>query len=189
MQSFYECCSGVHSNILCALEMALQLPPNTLKKRCNINCSELRLNHYPACRVDDLREGVTNRISEHTDFGTLTLLFQDAVGGLEIEDQKNPGVYMPVKQDNSTEMIVNVGDCLQRWTNDVLRSASHRVQLPPGFKEDRVLDRYSAAYFGKPNRDQSVAALEQFISDEQPQRYDPNMTALQYNQKKLSLTY
>jgi isopenicillin N synthase-like dioxygenase len=188
MESFYKKCSDVHTNILCALEVGLKLHPDTLKERCNDNCCELRLNHYPACKADELKGGVANRISAHTDFGTITLLFQDEVGGLEIEDQKNLGVYLPVKRERPTEMIVNVGDCLQRWTNDILRSASHRVQLPPGLKEGHVRDRYSVAYFGKPNRNQSVATLEYFIDKEGPQKYRDTI-AWEYNQEKLTRTY
>jgi isopenicillin N synthase-like dioxygenase len=55
-----------------------------------------------------LTNGGANRISEHTDFGTVTLLFQDSVGGLEVEDQSRHGSFIPVKNDHQAEMIVNI---------------------------------------------------------------------------------
>lgn len=188
MEVFYRKCHTVHIDLLHALERGLNLDRGFFERVCNQNTSELRLNHYPACDTQALTNGGANRISEHTDFGTVTLLFQDSVGGLEVEDQSRHGSFIPVKNDHQAEMIVNIGDCLQRWTNDVLHSANHRVKLPPAFKDARVDDRYSIAYFAKPNRTQSVGTLKEFVLQGNPAKYD-KMTAWEYNQAKLVRTY
>ncbi|KAL2802042.1 hypothetical protein BJX63DRAFT_136276 [Aspergillus granulosus] len=213
MESFYESCQSLHLQLLSAIALSLSLPPTFFTAHCGRNSSELRLNHYPAAKCADLADGSMMRISSHTDFGTITLLFQDAVGGLEIEDQHKPGVYIPVlptRDSAKKEMIVNVGDCLQRWTNDRLRSANHRVTLPVGMKNlnlkdagaggseggnsrasngSVVPDRYSVAYFGKPDRDALVGAIPELVRDGEDVKYGGMMTAWEYNQSRLLQTY
>ncbi|KAL4947590.1 hypothetical protein BDW69DRAFT_178123 [Aspergillus filifer] len=226
METFYERCQDLHLSLLSAITLSLshcqphpqeqELQSDFLTRRCNINSSELRLNHYPATKISTLSKGDKMRISSHTDFGTITLLFQDEVGGLEIEEQgrDGEGVYIPIlpsSPSNGTsgkELILNVGDCLQRWTNDRLRSANHRVTLPANFKdtaiplnenenerddEDRkellVPDRYSIAYFGKPARDALVAAIPELVGVDEEVKYTGGMTAWEYNQSRLLQTY
>ncbi|KAL4986548.1 hypothetical protein BDW68DRAFT_124613 [Aspergillus falconensis] len=215
MESFYAQCQNLHLMLLSAIALSLNQDASFLSDRCGTNSSELRLNHYPATRISDLQDGEKMRISSHTDFGTITLLWQDGVGGLEVEDQHRDGVYLPVVPSPSTststptssgagagcgcarEMVVNVGDCLQRWTNDRLRSANHRVTLPVEMKgasraepsTDIVLDRYSVAYFGKPDRGALVAAIPELMKDGEEIRYEGGMTAWEYNQSRLLQTY
>ncbi|KAI9148327.1 2-oxoglutarate-Fe(II) type oxidoreductase ppzD [Paramyrothecium foliicola] len=186
MVSFYDTCHQVHLKILQALATGLGFKPSFLQDLCQENTSELRLNHYPKCQASAVQEGAM-RISEHTDFGTLTLLFQDSIGGLEIEDQSKLGTYFPVEPQDQFEMIVNIGDCLQRWTNNKFRSTSHRVILSHN-GSGLIEDRYSVAYFAKPNRTQSVGPLPQFVKDGQKPKYT-DITAWEYNQEKLVLTY
>ncbi|KAM4057406.1 2OG-Fe(II) oxygenase superfamily protein [Hirsutella rhossiliensis] len=184
--SFYQRCHEAHQDILRALAMGLGLGATFLLDLCEPNSSEMRLNHYPGGPVSAMGRGA-RRISEHTDFGTMTLLFQDSVGGLEVEDQRQPGSYFAVPRESPDEMIVNVGDCLQRWTNDGFRSASHRVVLPDD-QDAWVDDRYSIAYFGKPSRAQPVGSRRELLRDGEEPRYE-NMTAWEYNQEKLVRTY
>ncbi|RDW90309.1 uncharacterized protein DSM5745_02084 [Aspergillus mulundensis] len=202
MENFYAQCDALHLQLLSVIARSMKLPdPDSyFAALCAQNSSELRLNHYPAVPRRDLDLDPTNgtgnmRISSHTDFGTITLLFQDSVGGLEVEDQTQPGQgqYLPVTADNCTDIIINVGDCLQRWTNDRLRSANHRVTLPRGLGdgdgEGLVDDRYSIAYFGKPSRDVSVGTLTTILRPNEDAKYCEEMTAWQYNQSRLLQTY
>ncbi|KAL2870589.1 isopenicillin N synthase family dioxygenase [Aspergillus lucknowensis] len=204
MESFYEECQALHLSLLKAVALSLSLEESFLVSRCGVNSSELRLNHYPAAKCADLQDGSMMRISSHSDFGTITLLFQDGVGGLEIESQDEAGVYIPVLPSGSSsistggsagrEMILNVGDCLQRWTNDRLRSANHRVTLPVGLKDAKgegatVPNRYSIAYFGKPSREVSVAAIPELVEVGEEVKYTGAMTAWEYNQSRLLQTY
>ena len=166
-----------------------------LRDRCQDNSSELRLNHYPATDGQTLLR--QNRISEHSDFGTVTILFQDSVGGLEIEHQGQSGVFVPLDPGDTCEAIINVGDCLQRWTNTQLRSANHRVTLPA--KAERILrtsqdslmipDRYSIAYFGKPDRHELVDTLPEFCGPGMISKYNDKISSWEYNQSKLLRTY
>jgi isopenicillin N synthase-like dioxygenase len=87
--------------------------------------------YYPAqpARTDVHHFGV----GPHTDFGVLTVLCQDHVGGLQIENTDGEWIDAPYIDDT---LIVNVGDLLARWTNGTFRSASHRVMSP--MSEDRL---------------------------------------------------
>ncbi|KAL4862144.1 hypothetical protein BDV12DRAFT_49613 [Aspergillus spectabilis] len=198
MESFYEQCQSLHLTLLRAIALSLSVEETFFISRCGVNSSELRLNHYPATETADLKSGNMMRISSHTDFGTVTLLFQDSVGGLEIESQDQAGVYIPVLPSSSgaegsgsgeKEMILNVGDCLQRWTNDRLRSANHRVTLPLTTEGSTVPARYSVAYFGKPDRDVSVGAIRELVEEGKKAKYKGDMTAWEYNQSRLLQTY
>ncbi|PVH92503.1 Clavaminate synthase-like protein [Periconia macrospinosa] len=193
MEIFYNMMQDVHLDILRALELVLDTPETPVKliKQCTPNVSEMRLNSYPPVKIGDLKSGRYNRISEHTDFGTVTLLFQDSVGGLEIEDQSNMGTYFPVECETKSTLLVNIGDTLQRLTNDRLTSVSHRVTLPIS-KQDvehgTLEERRSVVYFAKVSRDQSIAPLESFVSEEEPAKY-PEMSAFAWNQMKLEKIY
>ena len=111
------------------------------------------------------------------DYGTLTLLFQDSVGGLEV---KNPhtgefvpatpivsncdyfiDVYWSISRQPGT-IVVNVGDLLARWSNDVLRSTLHRVVAPAekiSETESLTPARQSIAFFCNPNFSAEVSCL------------------------------
>lgn len=132
MEILYNLFHLAHLNILRALELGLSKEdrPFNVIDYCLPNASEMRLNFYPQVDIKDIRSGSINRISEHTDFGTVTLLFQDSVGGLKVEDQSHMGSYFPVECESKYVMLVNIGDSLQRLTNDYLTSVSHRVTLP-----------------------------------------------------------
>lgn len=169
MQSFFEECLLLHHQILLILEEALNLPNNELVSLCAEGNGEVRITHYPSIPVAQLKTGSTCRIAEHTDIGILTLLFQDTVGGLEVEDQNHPSLFLPVESKNPGEMILNVGDTLQRWTRNSLLSANHRVTYRQALKDNEVIlpPRYSVGFFGKADAAASMKPLAQFLSAEE----------------------
>ena len=131
------------------------------------------------------------RISEHTDFGMVTLLFQDSIGGLEVADHDHQGEFMSVEPDSKVEILANVGDSLERLTNGYLKSINHRVTIPASLMnspDGMLKERYSIAYFGKAERERSLKPLTSFVKDGTPAKYD-DITAYQWNQIKLGLSY
>jgi isopenicillin N synthase-like dioxygenase len=193
MELFYGLCHEAHMDVLRALELGLGTPkqPFDIRGLCMPNMSELRLNYYPPIDIQDLKSGRINRISEHTDFGTVTLLFQDSVGGLEIEDQAKPYHYVPIECDSKSVMLVNIGDSLQRLTNDYLTSVSHRVTIPVSnqeAEEGTIAERRSIAYFAKVHRDNSLKPLKRFVTEDVPAKY-PDVSAYEWNQIKLERIY
>ena len=127
----------------------------------------LRLLHYPNIPSEtNFRPEVDIRAGAHSDYGSITLLFQRAgQPGLEIippsnrtaeNDYSNRAAWTPVpvnppgtENDPSPPILVNIGDLLSYWTNNLFKSTVHRVVFPKGGKEGDE-DRYSIAYFGHP---------------------------------------
>lgn len=105
--------------ILLALGTGLELhSPSLLADFHSGHTNQLRLLHYPPISASEIETGLAVRLPAHTDFGTITLVFQDECGGLEIEHPKNPGEFIradPVKD----AIVMNIGDLLMRWTNGI----------------------------------------------------------------------
>ena len=71
MERCYGTCEETYVQLMQALEIGLQLETGSLRRRCVPSASDLRLNHYPAIDLKDLRDGSVSRISPHTDFGII----------------------------------------------------------------------------------------------------------------------
>lgn len=136
----------------------------------------LRLLHYPAQKPG--REAAIGA-GEHTDYGNLTLLMTDEVGGLEVKRRDGGWIAAP---HIPGAFVCNIGDCLMRWTNDTYVSTPHRVVNRGG------RERYSVAFFLDPNPDAIVAALPTCVSAEHPARY-PAITGAEYLSERLDATY
>lgn len=187
MEYFYEKAFKTEMQLLSALAIALGVSEDHLRSLHNRAENEFRLLHYPAIAASELADGSATRIAEHTDFGTITMLFQDSVGGLQVEDQTQPGVFHSVESAKPTDIILNIGDSLQRLTNDTFRAACHRVTYPPLVKAGdtaEIPERYSIAYFAKPNRQASLLPLKEFITDATPCRYE-DVTAWDWNNRRI----
>ncbi|KAJ5693158.1 hypothetical protein N7462_002581 [Penicillium macrosclerotiorum] len=187
MEKFYDSCFRVELEILAALAKALGISESDMKTMHNKAENEFRLLHYPAINASELADGTATRIAEHTDFGSITMLFQDSTGGLQVENQQQLGQFEGVESANQTEMILNIGDSLQRLTNDTFRAACHRVTYPSTVKvgSDEVIpERYSVAYFAKPNRTASLLPFKEFITPGTPCKYD-DITAWDYNNLRI----
>jgi isopenicillin N synthase-like dioxygenase len=180
--------------ILEAMEVGLNLSPGTLRQRCLPAASEIRLNYYPPVSLDVLSQGKIKRTWPHTDFGIITLLFQDSVGGLELEDRTQPGTFVPVTPgaaDKPSEMVINISDTFERWSNGAIRAGLHRVDIPSDMKSKEkgiCPGRYSSIFFFKAARETSVGPLPAFVTAERPAKFD-DITALQYQQQMTSVLY
>jgi len=117
MTKFYWECSKVSREVLTAIGtgMGLRDPEFLLKFHSGHN-NQLRLLHYPPIPAAELENGSSARMPAHSDWGSITFLFQDDTGGLEVENQNEPGTFIkahPLKN----AIIMNVGDLLMRWSN------------------------------------------------------------------------
>ncbi len=110
----------------------------------------------------------------HSDYGSLTLLMSDGVAGLQV--RRRGGGWLDVPHVPGG-YVVNIGDCLMRWSNDVYVSTPHRVRAP-----DRV--RRSVAFFLDPNPDSLIAALPGTGAA----KYPP-VTGAEYLRSRLDATY
>ncbi|KAF6796955.1 flavonol synthase flavanone 3-hydroxylase [Colletotrichum sojae] len=192
---FYETCYRLELRLLrgVALGMGLHDDPDFFQRRHAKRDNQIRLLYYPPVEERLLRAGEAERLGAHTDFGTMTLLFQDAVGGLEVEDPGEPGRFTPVPPVSGT-VIVNIGDFLQRWSNDTLRSTMHRVRAPPleasGDGGDGLVtrERYSIPYFIGADQEETVDCVPGCFGPGRPKKYDP-INSREYIEMRLNATY
>lgn len=161
MLNFFQTCHNLHVDVMRSIALGLGLGEHFFDDKINDQCHNLRLLSYPPVKRTILEGEGQARAGAHSDYGMLTLLFQDSVGGLEV---KNPhtGTFIPAKPIEGT-IVVNVGDLLARWSNDVLRSTLHRVSLPSAkqinAEETLTPVRQSIAFFCNPNFSAKIACL------------------------------
>jgi isopenicillin N synthase-like dioxygenase len=139
--------------------------------------SILRLLHYPPVGE---RAGGAIRAGAHEDINLITLLLGAEESGLELLTRG--GEWLSVAPPEGT-LVVNIGDMLQRLTNHVLPSTTHRVRNPSG--ERAGFSRYSMPYFLHPRSDFRIETLPQCVSAEHPDRYGVPVTADAYLQERL----
>ena len=114
-------------------------------------------------------------IYPHTDYGFITILAQDDVGGLEI--QRVDGAWIEAPSIPGT-FVVNLGDAAARWTNDVFNSSPHRV-----INKSSTRDRYSVATFIDPNHDAVIRCLDGFLAGGAAPKYPPIAYADYYSER------
>ncbi|KAF8890943.1 thymine dioxygenase [Infundibulicybe gibba] len=178
---FFWACYDLERTILSALAMAFGLPEEYFWPYHMAPDNQLRLLHYPAISADALASNQLTRIDGHSDFGTLTILFQDDVGGLEVEDSDNPPVP-PVPGS----IVVNAGDFLSRWSNDTIKSAIHRVRGPSNSlgRLGMIPARYSIPY----DFTTVVDLIPGTWSESYPKRHEPSSPG-EYVMKRLAASY
>lgn len=115
--------------------------------------SQLRLLHYPAIDKWIIEQEGHARVIPHTDFGLCTLLFQDSVGGLEV-DPFHTGDFKPALPVPGT-VLINIADLMQRLTNDRCRSTMHRV-VSPKASGPMLPARYSMPFFIHPDPEATI---------------------------------
>ncbi|KAG2122949.1 thymine dioxygenase [Suillus bovinus] len=135
-----------------ALALGFGLEEEWLVRYHGMSDNGLRLQHYPGVALESVLSNKVARISNHTDFDTLTILFQDNVGGLEVEDSNESGSFLV-------------------RSNDTIRSAMHRVRAPPhAVTRDGMLpDRYSIPY----DLSTVVDSIPGTWSADYPKKYEP----------------
>ncbi len=174
---FYEACLQAAYRIQRVFAAALQLDREYFVERHSGQNVTLRLLHYPplsAAEAGQLGAG------SHTDYGMVTLLFQDAVGGLEVLDKNDKWqAVAPIPG----AVVINTGDLTERWTNGFYRSTSHRVRREVGQG-----DRYSIAFFVDPDSETRVECLSSCVNDAHPARYSP-ISAGEHILQKLQATH
>lgn len=155
----------------------LGLDPRFFDDKLRKPMAILRLLHYP--QIPGERAPDQMGAGEHTDYGNVTLLATDEVGGLMIRTRSGEWLEAPVVPD---AFICNIGDCLMRWSNDIYVSTPHKVVSP------RDRDRYSVAFFLDPDPDANVECLPGCSGPGRPARYKP-VSGADFLRARLEPTY
>ncbi|XP_039598532.1 proline hydroxylase buaE [Polypterus senegalus] len=182
LESFFQKCVDLSLRVMTVMARSLGLPSDffSTKHQCfgaNNNSSTLRSLYYPPVDPSDVKLNQV-RCGEHSDYGTITLLFQDGVTtGLEV--MTRAGDYVPVPSIPG-HVLLNLGDLLQMWTSDLFVSSKHRVPLPT--VEMMRGTRQSIAFFVQPDNDVMVSCLDG------TNKYPP-VNALQYLEDRFATSY
>ena len=155
MHAYYDALGELVARLMGLMAVGLGLPADHFTPFIDRHTSALRLLHYPDLAGHGIEPGQL-RAGAHSDYGTLTLLRQDdAPGGLQVRDVRGGWHDVPRV---AGAYVVNVGDALERWTNDAWRSTLHRVVVPPT-DAGRSCERQSIAFFHNANWDAVIEAL------------------------------
>jgi isopenicillin N synthase-like dioxygenase len=173
----FEALDALGSRVLRALALHIDLPEAYFDDKTNFGNSILRPIHYPPITSPDIPNV---RAGAHEDINLITLLVGASAQGLEVKSRK--GEWVPFTADADT-IVVNIGDMLQRLTNHVYPSTTHRVVNPPG--EQARKPRYSVPFFLHPNPDFIIDVLPSCIDAGNPNRYPQPISAHEYLQERL----
>ena len=175
----YKKLEWVGQHLLRAISVYLGLPENYFDEKVHNGNSILRTLHYfPIANPDELPEDAV-RAGAHEDINLIILLIGASADGLELLTRDNK--WFPVKAYGE-DLVVNVGDMLQRLTNNKLKSTTHRVVNPP--RELMKNSRYSVPFFLHPKASMDLTCLQQCIDENHPKQYD-DITAGEYLDERL----
>lgn len=166
---FQEICEAYHSamlglarRLISAIALSLDLPADYFERLQRKPITIQRLLHYPPQVGKVSQEEIG--IGAHTDYGFLTILSQDKIGGLQVRNRAGEWICAPPIEDT---FIVNIGDLVQTLTNDRYLSTTHRVINTSG------AERYSLPFFIDLDFDAVVEPVSTCVSADNPARYAP----------------
>ena len=175
-RELYQAFQRAGTNLLRAIALYLGLDENYFDEKVRYGNSILRAIYYPPIEHEPAS---AIRAEQHEDINLITLLVGASAGGLQLLTARGQWVDVVPGED---EIVVNVGDMLQRLTNNYLKSTTHRVVNPP--REEWHTDRLSIPFFLHPVSDMDLSALPSTVTAERPLAYEP-ITAGDYLNERL----
>lgn len=175
MEGHYQDMHQLGMMLLRAIALSLGAEKDFFDHKFEDPISAMRIIHYPPkpSTEDEIGAGV------HTDYGCITLLYQDNVGGLQVKNLQGEWMDAPPVEG---AFVVNIGDMMARWSNDRYKSTPHRVVSP------KAVDRYSMPYFVEPNPDTLISCLPGCQDVSNPAKYPP-IKASDYMLSRFADTY
>ncbi|XP_051952990.1 uncharacterized protein si:dkey-10o6.2 [Xyrauchen texanus] len=155
--SFFLRCKELSLRVLRVMAISLGLDPEVFLNAHkyigseNANGTTLRSLYYP--QVKSVKDGQL-RCGEHSDYGSITLVFQSPEGGLQVLNRNGEYISAPCIPG---AVLINIADLMQRWTSDVYVSAVHRVLLPP---DGDTNTRQSLAFFVQPDDEAIISCCD-----------------------------
>jgi isopenicillin N synthase-like dioxygenase len=174
--AYYEAILGLSRTLYRAFALALGLPEAFFEGKIEKPMTQLLCMHYPPDPRPDDEE--CWGVAPHSDYECFTILKQN-VPGLEVVNSAGEWILAPPIPGT---FVVNIGDLLARWTNDVYASTIHRVKNLSGD------DRYSFSCFCSVNHDTAIRCLDNCHDEANPPKYPP-IQAVEWSVKMLERTY
>ena len=163
MSAYYAAMRSLSELLMNGIALSLDLSEDYFEIYKRDPIATLRLLHYPPQREN--AEPNEKGAGAHTDWGALTLLLQDQVGGLQVYDHATDGWIHADPIAGS--FVVNLGDSLAHWTNDLYKSTRHRVVNSSG------RERYSIPYFYEGDADYEVTCIPTCLKPGEEPKYAP----------------
>jgi isopenicillin N synthase-like dioxygenase len=178
MERYFTELGQLGETLMRGIALSIELDEEYFTLFCENALKRLRLLHYPPqpANAASGQKGV----GAHTDFGGLTILLQDPSGGLQVYDQTMSS-WIHADPIEGT-YVVNLGDLMARWTNDLYRSTLHRVVNTSG------RDRYSVPFFFHGNPNYVVSCLPNCCTPEQKPKY-ATATVQQHFEERYQRSY
>lgn len=167
-------------DLLRAIALYLELPEEYFDAKVEHGNSILRPIHYFPITDPDSVPADAVRAAEHGDINLITLLMGASADGLQV--LRHDGRWIPITA-LPNQLVVNVGDMLERLTNGVLQSTVHRVVNPP--RELMNTPRFSIPFFMHPRSEMSLAALPQCVDEMNPRKWE-DITAGEFLDQRLA---
>lgn len=161
---YYQAAAECGQLLLKAVASSLNLPPDFFKKKYHYPLQRTQTIWYPPAEMPLGSESITYGVAPHTDYGCITLLWQDDTGGLEVQNLQNE--WVPAAPIPGT-LVINIGDLLCRWSNNRYRSNMHRVLNKSG------KERFSVATFYDPDFDAVIDPRDLGLPDTEASHYEP----------------
>lgn len=174
--ALYKAFEYAGAHLLRAIALHLGLDENYFDPHITYGNSILRSIHYPPITQEPAS---AIRAEQHEDINLITLLVGASAGGLQLLDSANNWVSVMPEAD---EIVINVGDMLQRLTNNELKSTTHRVVNPPRASWHKP--RLSIPFFLHPRSEMDLSCLPSCVHDGNPLHYEP-ITAGAYLDERL----
>ncbi len=175
-RDLYKAFEKAGAQLLKAIAIYLELGEDYFDKKIHNGNSILRAIHYPPITQEPAS---AIRAEQHEDINLITLLVGASAGGLQLLNKEDEWMAIMPEED---EIVINVGDMLQRLTNNYLKSTTHRVVNPP--REMWHLPRLSIPFFLHPRMSMDLTCLDKCVSEENPLAYEP-ITAGGYLDERL----
>jgi isopenicillin N synthase-like dioxygenase len=177
---YYSAMEELSAELMRLFALALDLPEDWFEDKLDHHMTNLCANWYFPLGTEPLPGQY--RKGPHTDWGSLTVLYQDTAGGLQVVDKRGEWVDVPCIPGS---YVINIGDLMAVWTNDRWVSTMHRVVADA---ETMRSPRISIPFFHQPNYDAVVECLPSCTSAGNPPKHPP-VTSGAWLQQKLAAAY
>lgn len=177
LEEYYAAMRGLAATLMRGFALALRLDEDFFDGKIAKPLAQLRTLHYPPQAGHVVED--TLGCGAHTDYGCLTILAQDAVGGLQVQNVAGDWIAAPPVPGT---FVVNIGDQMARWTNGLFAATVHRVINTSG------RERYSVPFFFDPDYDAWIECLPSCRDVDHPPKYPP-VKAGEYLMQRFNETY